>query len=57
MKEPNVLGVAPTPLYNSFEDVDEFVTLLGVVPEDTETERYIGLNFHDYPCVGLLTDS
>ncbi|KAL1021803.1 hypothetical protein UPYG_G00018270 [Umbra pygmaea] len=29
MREPNVLRVAPTPLYNSFSDVHRFITVLG----------------------------
>lgn len=29
MREPNVLRVAPVPLYNSFTDVHRFITVLG----------------------------
>ena len=30
-REPDVMRIAPTPLYNSFTDVYRFVTLLGEV--------------------------
>ena len=30
-REPNVIRVAPVPLYNTFEEVEKFVTLLGQV--------------------------
>ena len=35
-REPNVIRMAPTPMYNSFEDVYEFVERLGAaIAENT----------------------
>lgn len=39
VRRPNVMRIAPTPLYNSFTDVFEFVTILKAALLDSEEGR------------------
>ena len=59
-REPNVIRIAPVPLYNSFEEVWQFANILRQILKTWKMTRKQIIEQirkkHSYLCVGLDTD-